>query len=175
LVSENSGANVSAVSKQTKHDPLRKANVTDEHREEARRLRALWDQAEHRPSQEKFGELYKIGNQSAVGQFLRGESPLSLKAAMGFAQGLGRKISEFSPRLAQEAAALQAVAPAKKTVMSLVDLNELEMQLVLFYRGISPDHQAELLQHANKLYVKDNPGQSRANPYPAPIKVKEET
>lgn len=70
--------------------------------EESRLLSTIWygTPAKDRGSQAVFGEKLEIGNQSAVGQFLRGESPLSLKAAKGFARGLGCKISDFSPRLA---------------------------------------------------------------------------
>jgi hypothetical protein len=77
----------------------RKAKITAETQQEALRLKQLWDTRSH-PSQAEFGETYKIGNQSAVGQFLRGEVPLSLNAARGFALGLGCQIGEFSPRLA---------------------------------------------------------------------------
>ena len=70
-------------------------------KEEARLLSEIWDSKSkvERGSQATFGESYGIGNQSAVGQFLRGEVPLSLKAARGFAKGLQCKISAFSPRL----------------------------------------------------------------------------
>lgn len=69
---------------------------------EAARLRLLWDafNERSRTTQAAFGEEHEIGNQSAVGQFLRGESPLSPKAARGFAKGLGCQIDDFSPRLA---------------------------------------------------------------------------
>lgn len=79
----------------------KKAKVTPETKEEARQLRAIWDKTEH-PSQAVFGEIYGIGGQSAVGQFLRGDVPLSVKAAKGFAEGLGCAVDEFSPRLARE-------------------------------------------------------------------------
>ena len=81
----------------------RKAKVTPETLQEAAELKRLWGSREH-PGQAVFGEVYEIGNQSAVGQFLRGETPLSLKAARGFAKGLGVDIAEFSPRLASEVA-----------------------------------------------------------------------
>ncbi|MEJ8837627.1 hypothetical protein [Ramlibacter sp. AN1133] len=79
----------------------RAAKVTPEHKEEARRLLVLWDSRKH-PSQAEFGELYGIGNQGAVSQFLRGETPLSINAARGFATGLGCGIQEFSPRIAAQ-------------------------------------------------------------------------
>lgn len=80
---------------------IRKVKITPETQEESLRLRAIWDGAQGRPNQAAFGEMYDIGNQSAVGQFLRGETPISLKAAVGFAKGLGCEIQDFSPRLAK--------------------------------------------------------------------------
>lgn len=81
----------------------KKAIVTDEHLQEARALKAIWDSTKHAP-QAEFGELFSIGNQSAVSQFLNGKTPLSLEAAAGFARGLKCLISDFSPRLAALAA-----------------------------------------------------------------------
>ena len=80
---------------------MRKVKVTPETLEESRRLRALWDATKDRPNQTVFGEMYGVGNQSAVGQFLRGATPISLKAAIGFAKGLRCEIEDFSPRLAK--------------------------------------------------------------------------
>jgi transcriptional regulator with XRE-family HTH domain len=91
----------------------RRAKVTPETKEEARRLSELWATRAH-PSQAEFGETYGVGNQSAVGQFLRGDTPLSLKAARGFAEGLGVRIEDFSPRLAAEAAAIASMVPGDK-------------------------------------------------------------
>lgn len=89
--------------------------MTEENRQEAARLRKLWDAREVRLSQREFGRAYKMGNQSAVGHFLCGRQPLSLKAAMSFAAGLHCKIEDFSPRLAALIAAAGAVSePAPK-------------------------------------------------------------
>lgn len=75
--------------------------ITDEHRQECRALRRIWDSAgPQRLTQVEFGEKYNIGSQAAVGHFLRGTSAISLKAAKGFAAGLGCRISDFSHRLA---------------------------------------------------------------------------
>ncbi len=79
------------------------------YREEAARLRAIWDATPNRPSQAEFGEMFNIGGQSAVNNFLRGFSPLSLKAAAGFARGLGVPIAQFSTRLADQANALNEI------------------------------------------------------------------
>lgn len=103
----------------------KKAKVTEVHRTEAALLRAIWDSTEH-SSQAVFGETYGIGNQSAVGQFLRGEAALSMKAAKGFALGLGCQISAFSKRLAIEAeevskAAGSAFFPSLKNPISLTE------------------------------------------------------
>jgi hypothetical protein len=87
----------------------RRAKVTPETLQEAEKMRALWKARPHE-NQTVFGEKYDVGNQSAVGQFLRGETPLSLKAASGFARGLGCDVSAFSPRLAAEASSYAQIA-----------------------------------------------------------------
>jgi phage repressor protein C with HTH and peptisase S24 domain len=80
------------------------AQLTEENLRESARLKALYESANHGLSQAAFGAMYDIGNQGAVWQCLNGKGmPISLKAAMGFARGLGVDISEFSPRLAAEA------------------------------------------------------------------------
>lgn len=84
----------------------RKAIVTDEHRAEARKLKAIWDATKNRPKQEDFGRLYGIGSQSAVSQFLNAEVALSRDAASGFAIGLGCEVGDFSSRLEAEIAKL---------------------------------------------------------------------
>lgn len=91
----------------------RKATITDEHREEARTLKAIWD--ERKPtSQKEFAKEFGIGSQAAVSGFLAGTSALSMKAAIGFATGLDCRIEEFSPRLAASAAQIAEVADADR-------------------------------------------------------------
>jgi Peptidase S24-like len=87
----------------------KQAKITDENREESRKLRVIYEGAGHGLTQAEFGERYKIGSQSAVGFFLGGKSAISMKAAVGFADGLGCKIVDFSPRLAREAAGVVAL------------------------------------------------------------------
>lgn len=98
----------------------KKAKVTDEHRREAKKLKEIWDK--RKPStQAVFGEDFDIGNQGAVANFLAGRSALSLKAAAGFANGLGCGIEDFSPRLAAEA---QKISFSRVDVMQLKDGDE---------------------------------------------------
>lgn len=80
----------------------RRAKVTPETEAEAVRLRSIWDATPNKPSQAVFGERYNIGSQGAVALFLSGTTPLSKKAAKGFADGLGCRVAEFSPRLDNE-------------------------------------------------------------------------
>ena len=95
-------------------EKLKKAKITAVHLEEAAALSNLWVTTKH-PSQAIFGQVYGIGNQSAVGQFLRGVVPLSLKAAQGFARGLNCSISDFSPRLANMAGGIAALAQGENS------------------------------------------------------------
>lgn len=116
LTNVNSGATLECVTvalpsgRMTKEG--RRAKVTPETRAEAARLRKLWGEREPQISQAEFGELFEIGNQSVVSQFLRGTTPLSLKAAKGFAAGLGCNISDFSPRLAAKASSIAELVPS---------------------------------------------------------------
>lgn len=94
--------------KTTTEAPSRKAKITDEHREEAARLKAIYESVSP-PSQKEFGKDNGIGSQGAVGNYLNGHSALNLEAATAFALALGCKIRDFSRRLALEA---QKVAEA---------------------------------------------------------------
>ncbi len=84
----------------------RRGKITDENREESRRLKSIWDQTypdrklRGLHTQAAFGIEFDIGGQAAVGFFLNAQTALSLKAARGFAKGLGCQIADFSPRLA---------------------------------------------------------------------------
>lgn len=66
---------------------------------ESTALRDLFDTLTE-ATQTDFGATYGIGTQGAVWQFLRNKRPLNMKAAIGFAKGLGVPIRSFSPRLA---------------------------------------------------------------------------
>lgn len=105
----------------------RKAIVTDEHRAEAAALRRLWEAAKaagNIASQKDFGERFDIGNQNAVSQFLNAKTPLSLKAARGFAAGLKCEIPDFSVRLAAEADAnAQFATPSDNKFESIPQVN----------------------------------------------------
>ena len=102
----------------------KRGKVTQLHKVEAARLLKIWLQEKPRlaaagyGTQEAFGSKFKIGNQSAVGFFLNGKSALSLKAAIGFANGLQCDIKDFSPRLDAmlargDAAPMREDAPAQ--------------------------------------------------------------
>lgn len=122
--------------------------LTDEHREESRKLKSLWVERKERVSQAEFGQTYDIGSQAAVGHFLNGKAAISLKAARGFAKGLGCEIADFSPRLAAEAAALGEVAGGGSQPLNFTQLSKDEMQLVMVYRSVPKSTQAKLLADA---------------------------
>lgn len=96
-----------------------KAKITEENLEESRRLKNIWTNTGHGGlTQDAFGEKYGIGSQSAVGFFLNGKSAISMKAAIGFAKGLGCQISDFSARLA---AVAQDASTVNQIHSNLVD------------------------------------------------------
>lgn len=154
----------------------KRGKVTELNKEESRLLRAIWDAAsKDRPSQGQFGEIYGIGSQAAVGHFLNGHAAISLKAARGFAEGLKCEISDFSPRLAEEAAQLGRFAGAMSDQIDMTALGRMEMQLVMLFRGLNAEQRDELMQHANNLFVATHPAPSSANPFskaPHPPTVK---
>lgn len=119
----------------------RKAKVTEESLAEALRLRGIWDSTKH-CGQAEFGEQYGIGNQSAVGQYLRGEIPLNLKAAAGFAKGLGCTIADFSSRLADQACEYAALSGFDQSPLDLTQLSRTEMQHILLLRKITEEQKA---------------------------------
>lgn len=102
----------------------KKAKISDENRQESQALAEIWARtqaardAANVGSQEAFGAEFGIGNQAAVGHFLRGRSAISLKAAEAFARGLGCTVDDFSPRLAAEIRRLAAVVRTSSNVES---------------------------------------------------------
>lgn len=133
---------------------MRKAKVTEENLEEAKRLMDLWKQ-KSTMSQAEFGETFNIGNQSAVGQFLNGLTPLSLKAAAGFAKGLQCTIVDFSPRLADQAAEVSMLSGLEMAPKNLSDLKLDEIELVLRYRKASEDQKTRIQGVTMKIINED--------------------
>lgn len=132
----------------------RKSKATPESIKEAEKLRELWEKRVPKISQAEFGSTYGIGTQPAVGFFLSGVNPLSMKAAKGFAAGLKCGIAEFSPRWAKVAAEISPYAPKSKTgPLSFLDLNRVEAQLVGLYRELSPEKQTALMKTATKFHT----------------------
>lgn len=81
--------------------------LTAEQLQDAARLKALYE-ARWKGSQQGFADAYGLGTQGMVWQYLNGHSALNLRAAKAFATGLGVRISDFSPQLAEEAARIAA-------------------------------------------------------------------
>jgi len=124
--------------------------ITPLHREESRKLRELWDARANRVTQAEFGQLYEIGSQAAVGQFLNGHAAISLKAAKGFAKGLGCEISAFSERLAKEAASLGEVSGAQGLI-DVMTLARDELKLLMLYRNMNPPLRSQVLAFGQSL------------------------
>ena len=86
----------------------KRGRVTEENRRESEALKRIWARTKEARAargigtQEAFGARFNIGGQAVVGFFLNGKTALSLKAGIGFAEGLEVTIGEFSPRLAAQ-------------------------------------------------------------------------
>lgn len=93
----------------------KRSKITDEHKQEAARLKALWDDGRPHRTQAIFGEHYGLGNQANVGHYLNGRSPLNPKAATAFAAELGCNVGEFSPRVADELSRLTGTIETSTT------------------------------------------------------------
>lgn len=112
-------------------------------RAEAAALRALYERykAEQlangvRVSQERFGDDHGIGSQGMVWQYLEGKRAVGLEAAERFARAFGVPIFAFSPRLAEIARRVGAVAGAPG---SPVEHETLDAALLLIRSLISND------------------------------------
>lgn len=138
----------------------KRPKITDVHRQEATRLKALWDDRKQR-TQAEFGEVYGLGNQANVGHYLLGRSPLNIKAALAFATELRCQIGDFSPRLAAE---LEPITVAPITSGSPTT-DELERQLLEMFRALPLESKDMVLHLANGLYNAAKPGPHSANPY----------
>lgn len=82
--------------------------------DDARRLKELYNERTTL-SQTEFGARFDIGNQGAVWQYLNGRRPLNMKAAKGFASGLGVNIEDFSPAIAEAIKAAEAWTSGNET------------------------------------------------------------
>lgn len=81
--------------------------------EDARRLRAIWDEKQDVPksgkgkkkafTQASFAEAHGLASSNMVWQYLNGHRALNVLAAASFANGLGVKVEAFSPALAAQA------------------------------------------------------------------------
>jgi hypothetical protein len=138
----------------------KRSKITDVHRLEATKLKALWDDRKQR-TQAEFGEVYGLGNQANVGHYLLGRSPLNVKAALAFATELRCKVSDFSARLAAELEPITAVPLASDSTTA----DELEKQLLNMFRALPMESKDMVLHLANGLYNAAKPGPSNANPY----------
>ena len=80
----------------------KKYELTPEQKADAARLKALWEARQPKISQLKFALENDLGTQGNVGHLLNARSPLNLVTATKFAKGLGVRIQEFSPSLAEK-------------------------------------------------------------------------
>ncbi|WP_454763327.1 helix-turn-helix domain-containing protein [Cupriavidus campinensis] len=75
-------------------------SMMDWQKEDAARLSALFAQHRGRLSVDEFSRRFEIGPK--IAQYLAGQTPLTMEAAVGFARGLGVELDSISPRLDAE-------------------------------------------------------------------------
>lgn len=97
---------------------VQKRPLTPEELADAKRLQAAWmaykQQCQDRgksATQEWLGSVTGLGNQSAVGQYLRGVIPLNLKALVSICAAIGARPEDISPRLATPLAGFKQKLP----------------------------------------------------------------
>lgn len=88
-------------------DMSKRAPLSPTPEEDAKRLRSLFNERAAM-TQAEFGERFGIGNQGAIWQYLNNRRPLNISAAQKFAEGLGVRIEDFSPSIAQAVQAADA-------------------------------------------------------------------
>lgn len=85
--------------------------LTPEQVAESQRLKALFDQ-HAKVSQREFAATYQLGTPGNLWQYLNGRRALNLETAVKIAAGLGVRVSDFSPRLAEKQ---KSLAPSNVT------------------------------------------------------------
>lgn len=88
----------------TENDEMAKNEITEEHLEEARKLKAIYFAKKDtlNLTQEKLAFALGGSQQSTAGNYINGKTILNLKAGSIFAHELQVKIGDFSPRLEAE-------------------------------------------------------------------------
>ena len=97
----------------------KKSRITDEHREESRRLKAIYDQRKAdgrlKMTQAQIGAEYGIGTQAMVGHCLSGRAAMTLPTAVAWAKLLCCEVADFSPRLAARLANARTPGTSRNT------------------------------------------------------------
>lgn len=95
---------------------MKKSKFEQWNLEDSQRLRMLWDDFVERTGmrQVDFARLYELGSQGNVAHYVNSRQPLNLEAARKFAKGMGCRLEDISPTLAEKAI----------SAIDLVDMSE---------------------------------------------------
>lgn len=96
---------------------MRRKPTTDAQKEESRKLFEIW-KARSSLSQSEFGKRYDLGGQGYIHQCLTGKVGITLRVGMAFATHLNCHLSEFSPRLDDQLAAIVEFDAHQKAIMA---------------------------------------------------------
>lgn len=96
--------------------------------DDAARLKLIFKESGH--TQEEFGALFNIGNQSMVGQYLNCRRPLNMEAVGNFSRGLKVPIDQISPTLANQIQELNALVTHSHGYVPISTKGEIAARIV---------------------------------------------
>lgn len=128
---------------------------------EAENLARLFEELKRdkKLSRAAFARTYKLPdgkklNETMINQHVKGDRPISLEYAQAYALGFGLSLKE--------------VSPSNYKRINVIDHkidNELERQLLMFFREMTEDHRDDLLAFASNLHNIDSPNNVQSNPF----------
>lgn len=138
--------------------------------EDAKRLDRLYQGKKEKISQDKFGADFGLGTQGMVSQYLKARRPLNIKAAEAFARGLGVKIEEFSPNLAEQIKKAAGAVAVKDRKFSAETLKFAEK-----FERLGPEGRKQFERIYNIVQAEEaNNGDDPSIPRPHPMRRKED-
>jgi len=145
-----------------------KRNITQADIRAAATLSALWEDYKSKPENKGITETgisAKLGiTQSMFNQLKNGTVTWSTDHVLKMAYFFGVNPDRFKiiPYLRQP----EKTYTSNQELPSYEFTNEFQRQLLYFFNGLTLEHREDLLAQAQAWYIRDNPGDRLANPFP---------